>query len=661
MKSKAISTVRCRPLFCIVTILLGLYASTMDAVGQFTQVWKVNAGTYQLSSSGDNNRGAAYNPSTGNYLVANRARVRIYVYSGSTGALLDSLNMTGVSGGTIALIDVEVAADGAIYACNLVTSVAASAFKIYRWASEASGRVGSGNTAPTAAFSGTLANGANVRIGDAFDVAGSDTGTVILASGNAALSKVYKWTTTNGAAFTFADSLTGVVGQDAGAGISQVSAGGDFYTSKFSSGTSIKRYVSTGSSSTSISTGVTTAHADLHYFTAFGRNYVATAPEFTASGGGAKLIDVMDGEANARIYGKTPNLGTAANTNASGDVDVYVNSGDNSITLFVLVDNNGIAAYKTVISSGATVTWDGGAGTTKWSDAANWSTNSLPSPADDVVLDNSSVSGSYTVDVDASTLFSVRTLQIGYSGNTNTINLNITASTPELFFGDGLSGTDDLLISQGGVLQNSSTASSGDVLVRRLPSNDRFRIAGGGRVNHNCGRSVATPWFSAGPSQLDAAGTFEYQVNASTPSVSGRTYGHLSFAGKTHSISGSSALTVTDLLIPSGGGLTSTMSGDLNIAGNLTVGGTLTLGATQRIVFNGTSPQTISGNAVAVTGKMEISRSGGVSLGTNVTVSDSLVLSSGTLNIGGSLLTLNGGIGTQACRHSLRGNCFLSC
>ncbi len=39
----------------------------------------------------------------------------------------------------------------------------------------------------------------------------------------------------------------------------------------------------------------------------------------------------------------------------------------------------------------ATVTWDGGAGTPNWGDAANWDTNTLPGISDDVVINNDSV------------------------------------------------------------------------------------------------------------------------------------------------------------------------------------------------------------------------------------------------------------------------------
>lgn len=45
----------------------------------------------------------------------------------------------------------------------------------------------------------------------------------------------------------------------------------------------------------------------------------------------------------------------------------------------------------------STVTWDGGAGTFNWLDAANWDTNTLPGPNDDVVI--GTVSDPYGVNI----------------------------------------------------------------------------------------------------------------------------------------------------------------------------------------------------------------------------------------------------------------------
>ena len=58
----------------------------------------------------------------------------------------------------------------------------------------------------------------------------------------------------------------------------------------------------------------------------------------------------------------------------------------------------------------ATVTWDGGAGTTAWEDAANWSTDSLPTAADDVVIADLASPGTTFVTLGAS--YSIQSLDL---------------------------------------------------------------------------------------------------------------------------------------------------------------------------------------------------------------------------------------------------------
>ncbi|HRF19427.1 MAG TPA: hypothetical protein PK977_14725, partial [Chitinophagaceae bacterium] len=45
------------------------------------------------------------------------------------------------------------------------------------------------------------------------------------------------------------------------------------------------------------------------------------------------------------------------------------------------------------------ITWDGGGDAVSWNDAANWVGNVVPGAADNVLLDNSVVGGSYTVNL----------------------------------------------------------------------------------------------------------------------------------------------------------------------------------------------------------------------------------------------------------------------
>ncbi|BBO33867.1 DUF4623 domain-containing protein [Lacipirellula parvula] len=129
---------------------------------------------------GNNERGLAFNATTGNLLLVSRGTGtdRIRILDSATGADKGSLNMTGVEGGTFAMNMIGVADDGVIYMANLTTDLNASAYKVYRWANEAA--------VPTVAYIGGGAGNpapplAGARLGDSFDVIGSGADTRLVA------------------------------------------------------------------------------------------------------------------------------------------------------------------------------------------------------------------------------------------------------------------------------------------------------------------------------------------------------------------------------------------------------------------------------------------------------------------------------------------------
>jgi len=127
-------------------------------------------------------RGLTYNAANNHlYLVDRNGGNFIRILDGTTGALLGSLDLTGVAGGTFAINMIDVDDSGVIYAGNLTTDTDTTAFKVYRWATEAS--------APTVAFDSVatpIANGADIRIGDDLAVIGSGATTQIITGGNIA-------------------------------------------------------------------------------------------------------------------------------------------------------------------------------------------------------------------------------------------------------------------------------------------------------------------------------------------------------------------------------------------------------------------------------------------------------------------------------------------
>lgn len=146
-------------------------------------------------------RGIAYNPTTGNLLLANRAGGNsINILDGTTGADRGALpGISLVTGGTLTLNMIGVAGDGAIYAGNLTGNAATTNFKLYRWASETAN--------PVLVFDGTPAPGKTdntgnvLRFGDTMDVRGSGSSTqIILGSRGGNTASIL--TTSDGTAFT---------------------------------------------------------------------------------------------------------------------------------------------------------------------------------------------------------------------------------------------------------------------------------------------------------------------------------------------------------------------------------------------------------------------------------------------------------------------------
>ena len=163
-------------------------------------LWSLAPGSrpYLTVNSLPYERGMAYNPVTHRLLVVRRSGPHVYVLNADTGADLHELNVSGVTGGISSdyyLLMVGVADDGVVYAGNLTTAGATTAFKLYRWAND------SPATVPSVAYSGDPGAGNSQRWGDTLDVRGAGTNTqIILASRSGNVVAVL--TTANGTTFT---------------------------------------------------------------------------------------------------------------------------------------------------------------------------------------------------------------------------------------------------------------------------------------------------------------------------------------------------------------------------------------------------------------------------------------------------------------------------
>lgn len=148
--------------------------------GVLVPLWALNPGDRPYLTADNSQRGVAFNPATGNLLLASRApQSAIHVLDSTTGAFKHSLRATAPDdtplfvGGTLVLNMVGVADDGVVYAANLVTDGSAAAFRLYRWDND------NPDTVPTPLLDVPELAVAE-RWGDTFDVRGQGATTQIL-------------------------------------------------------------------------------------------------------------------------------------------------------------------------------------------------------------------------------------------------------------------------------------------------------------------------------------------------------------------------------------------------------------------------------------------------------------------------------------------------
>ena len=167
-----------------------------------------------LSNTGTTERGIGYDSLSDKVFIVHREGTtpNVYVLNGSTGADVDTLSMTGVTGGAFLLDRIGVADDGVIYAGNVSAPAANSApvFKLYRWANT--------NATPTVAYSGAAGFGNGIRVGDTMTVCGAGINTQVLVGGRGT-NAISILTTTNGTSFTAKLLSTSLNKADFGLGV----------------------------------------------------------------------------------------------------------------------------------------------------------------------------------------------------------------------------------------------------------------------------------------------------------------------------------------------------------------------------------------------------------------------------------------------------------
>ncbi len=287
------------------------------------------------------------------------------------------------------------------------------------------------------------------------------------------------------------------------------------------------------------------------------------------------------------------------------------------------------------IAISGTVKWTGSGGDGKWTTTANWDSASTgPTPASDVVLDNTNVGGSYTVlvPINASPI-TVRTLQIGYSGSADTITLqyNSSQSTGGLKIGDGASGNADFLIEHGGVFINGATC-TGATYFQKAATSDSVIVRSGGKYILVTSASFSTV-FPAGTTKFYPGSTFEtnYRAAGALLTLSGRTWGNWIAAPDSFIAEGGTGVLrdsgttfgtpfvmANDMTVKSG--VSVSISGGtgapMRLYGNLTCNGSFQILSVNPFNFVGISAQSISGTGtIALKAGVYDSNATGVNLG----------------------------------------------
>jgi hypothetical protein len=289
-----------------------------------------------FSTTGSTERGIAFGKVQGLDRVYICSRPNIFVLDASTGDKLGQLNISGVSGGTFTLNDVDVSSDGVIFGCNLTTSSSSDPFKVYKWTSDTSN--------PTAVITYL---GGNYRLGDKFTVVGSfSNNTAIIYCAAASSNKIFKWKMSSG---QFNQTPEEITLSDITSGGYSPSVGpkGLDSTRFFFNGHGIypKEYLPNGTIVGTMSSSLVPSGSNaIRYFEKAGKKFIVTY--VTGFGNeNAKIVEVTNGIANAVLLETTPTLGSNTNTvGLSGDVAVR-DYNNRIIIVYVLATNNGYGAY----------------------------------------------------------------------------------------------------------------------------------------------------------------------------------------------------------------------------------------------------------------------------------------------------------------------------
>lgn len=277
-----------------------------------------------------------------------------------------------------------------------------------------------------------------------------------------------------------------------------------------------------------------------------------------------------------------------------------------------LVAAAGLALFFAAPAEAATRTWDGGGGAdTKWSTAANWSSNSIPGSSDIARFNNTSVNNcSIDVDINVAGI----DVQSTYTGTiTQGANNSITV------------GSSDFKVAAGTFTGSSNS----------IDCNDAFTLSGGVFTSTTGTLFIDGNFTLSGGTFTHNSGTVKLDGGAATLDIGSATLNHLIIE------KGSTNLTVTGTAAVAGN-LTITTANNINtgtiaVAGNVTTSDTSVTGS-GTIKLNGTGAQTLgAGGGSGEVPKVTIDKSAGtLTLQDTIEVTGNWTYTAGTVNAGTS-------------------------
>ncbi|MEK9137182.1 MAG: hypothetical protein AAB393_08670, partial [Bacteroidota bacterium] len=260
------------------------------------------------------------------------------------------------------------------------------------------------------------------------------------------------------------------------------------------------------------------------------------------------------------------------------------------------LDNARPWAMSVIEIKSAPKTWDGGAGTNNWGDAANWNPDGVPTSTEDVSLTGAN------------------TININLAASANNLTLNNATLTLTILSGNSLTVSGSLTLAAGTLNTEASFPSvTGTVSIT------------GGTVGYTAASGSQTVAVQSYVNLTISGGGTKTLAGNITPS------GDLSISGGTFDLSSYSANRAS-----AGGTLTVSNAATVKIGGTGTIPSnysTHSIGSASTIEYAGTTQTVATLNSSQNYGNLTISGSGTKTLAGNVGVEGDLTISAGTLDL----------------------------